>query len=161
MPSHETQSNRESVFSFSAFLLYIYIYIDMNIYIYIYIAEMQKRKKPILCYYMYIYIYIYLYAYIYTYAIYIQTLYILQATFDGNPKKTVTSCYSPTNTCEELTRNNFYTLLSETIRSIPKHKIQIVGGDMNAKIGPEDCNGFTFDRRTNESGLALLTLIDE
>ena len=53
------------------------------------------------------------------------------------------------------------TLLSETIRSIPKHNIQIVGGDMNAEIGPDECNGFTFNRRTNENGLALLTLIDE
>ena len=32
---------------------------------------------------------------------------------------------------------------------------------MNAKFGPDDCNGFTFNRRTNENGLALLTLIDE
>ena len=40
---------------------------------------------------------------------------ILQATFDGNPKTTVTSCYSRTNTREDQTRNGFYTLLSETI----------------------------------------------
>ena len=32
---------------------------------------------------------------------------------------------------------------------------------MNAKIGPSDCNGSTFNRRTNENDLALLTLIEE
>ena len=45
MPSHETQSNRESVSSFSAFLQYIYIYI----YIYIYrkvTGIMYDRKVP-------------------------------------------------------------------------------------------------------------------
>ena len=57
MSSHETQSNRESVFSFSAFLLYIYIYINIyiiyiNIYIYIYV---YIYKYISLCY---IYIYI-------------------------------------------------------------------------------------------------------
>ena len=54
VPSHETQSNRESVFSFSAFLLYIYI--NKYIYIYIYIS---------LYIYIYIYINIYLIYYIY------------------------------------------------------------------------------------------------
>ena len=37
MPSHETQSNRESVFSFSAFLLYIYVYIYVYICIYMFL----------------------------------------------------------------------------------------------------------------------------
>ena len=60
MPSHETQSNRESIFS--AFLLYIYIYICIYRYIYIYISMYINI-------YIYIYIYrnIYLYIYIYTY----------------------------------------------------------------------------------------------
>ena len=86
---------------------------------------------------------------------------ILQATFDGNPKTKLISCYSQTSTCVDQTRNDFYILLLEKILSIPKHNIQIVGGEMNAKIGPSDCNGFTFNRRTNENGLALLSLIDK
>ena len=86
---------------------------------------------------------------------------IIQATFDGNPKTTITSCYSPTNISDEHMRTSFYTLLSESIRAIPKHNVQIVGGDMNAKINPEDCTGNSFNKKTNFNGQALLTLLEE
>ena len=55
-------------------------------------------------------------------------------TFNGNPKTTVISCYSPTNCFDELEIQNFYHQLTDSIKNIPKHNVRIIGGDMNAKI---------------------------
>jgi len=52
-------------------------------------------------------------------------------------------------------------LLSETIRADPKHNIQIIGGDVNAKFKSEDCNRPSFSRKFNANGIALLTLLEE
>ena len=46
---------------------------------------------------------------------------MLAATFNGNPKATIISCYSPTNVSEETELVAFYDKLSSLVRSIPKH----------------------------------------
>ena len=56
-------------------------------------------------------------------------------TFNGNPSTTIISCYCPTNVSEETNFIAFYNELSSLVRSIPKHNILIIGGDVNAKIG--------------------------
>ena len=59
---------------------------------------------------------------------------MMTATFNGNPRATII-CYSPTNVCEETELVTLYDELSSLVRSIPKHKMLIIGGDMNAQIG--------------------------
>ena len=52
-------------------------------------------------------------------------------TFNGNPRATVISCYSPTNS-KETEQVAFYDELSSLLRCIPKHNVLVIGGDMNA-----------------------------
>ena len=60
---------------------------------------------------------------------------MMVAIFNGNPRATIISCYSPTNVSEETDLITFYDELSSLVRSIPKHNILVIGGDMNAQIG--------------------------
>ena len=59
---------------------------------------------------------------------------MMVATFNGNPRATTISCYSPTNVSEETELIAFYNELSSLVRSIPKHNVLVIGGDMNAQI---------------------------
>ena len=60
---------------------------------------------------------------------------MMAAIFNGNPRATIISCYSPTNVSEENELVTFYDELSSLVRSIPKHNMLVIGGDMNAQIG--------------------------
>ena len=60
---------------------------------------------------------------------------MMAATFNGNPRVTIISCYSPNNISEETELVTFYEELSSLVRSIPKHNLLVIGGDMNAQIG--------------------------
>ena len=46
---------------------------------------------------------------------------MMAATFNGYPRATIISCYSPTNVSEETELVAFYDELSSLVRSIPKH----------------------------------------
>ena len=59
---------------------------------------------------------------------------MMAATFNGNPIATNISCYSPTNVSEETELVGFYDELASLVRSIPKHNVLVIGGDMNAQI---------------------------
>ena len=72
------------------------------------------------------------------------------ATFNGNPSTTIISCYSPTNVSDEMDLNIFNNELSSFVRSIPKHKVLIIGGDMNAQIGKNVNNKFSLHNRNGE-----------
>ena len=52
---------------------------------------------------------------------------MIVTTFNDNP--------SPTNVSEETDLIAFYNKLSSLVCSIPKHKVLVIGGDMNAQIG--------------------------
>ena len=65
---------------------------------------------------------------------------MMVATFNGNPRATIVSCYSPTNVSEENEIVTFYDELSSLVRSIPKHNMLVIGGDMNAQIGKNGNN---------------------
>ena len=65
---------------------------------------------------------------------------MMAATFNGNPRATIISCYSPTNVSEETQLVTFYDELSSLVRSIPKHNTLVIGGDMNAQIGKNGNN---------------------
>ena len=66
---------------------------------------------------------------------------IMVATFNGNPKTTVISCYSPKNCSDELEIQNFYHQLTNSTKKILKHNVLIIGDDMNAKIDNNKCVG--------------------
>ena len=77
---------------------------------------------------------------------------LMITTFNGNPETTVISCYSPKNTSEESIAEEFYSDLAKLIRDVPKHNAILVGGDMNAKIGKENCKGSHYHETTNRNG---------
>ena len=58
---------------------------------------------------------------------------MMAATFNGNPKATIISCYSPTNVSEENEIVTFNENLSSLVRSIPKHNLLVIGGDWREK----------------------------
>ena len=60
---------------------------------------------------------------------------MMAATFNDNPRATIIYCYSPTNVSEETELVTFYDELSSLVRSIPKHNMLVIGGDMNAQSG--------------------------
>ena len=57
---------------------------------------------------------------------------MMTATFNGNPRITIISWYSPTNVSEETELVTFYDEISSLVRSIPKHNVLVIGGDTNA-----------------------------
>ena len=59
---------------------------------------------------------------------------MMVATFNGDPNATIISCYSPTNVSEEMHLIAFYNELSSLVRSIPKHSVLIIGGDISNKF---------------------------
>ena len=50
----------------------------------------------------------------------------MAATFNGNPRATIMSCYSLTNVSEETELVAFYEELSSLVRSIPKHNMLVI-----------------------------------
>ena len=80
---------------------------------------------------------------------------MMVATFDGNPRATIISCYSPTNVSEETELVAFYDELSSLVRSIPKHNVLVIGGDMNAQIGKNGNNKYSLRNTSNRNGQHL------
>ena len=60
---------------------------------------------------------------------------MMVATFNGNPRATIFSGYSPTDVSEETEIIAFYNELSFLVQRIPKHNVLVIGRDMNAQIG--------------------------
>ena len=74
-----------------------------------------------------------------------------EATFNGNPRATIISCYSPTNVSEETELVTFCDELSSLVRSIPKHNMLVIGGDMNAQIGKNGNNEYSLHNTSNRN----------
>ena len=49
-------------------------------------------------------------------------------------KTSIIQCYSPTNETEEQGKEEFYDILQTDLEKIPKHKLVIVLGVLNAKV---------------------------
>ena len=75
---------------------------------------------------------------------------MLTATFNGNPRATIISCYSPINVSEETELVAFYDELSSLVHSIPKHNLLVIGGDMNAQIGKTETTNIGYTARQIE-----------
>ena len=86
---------------------------------------------------------------------------MLAATFNGNPRATIISCYSPTNVSEETELVALYYELSSLVRSIPKHNMLVIGGDMNAQIGKNGNNKYCLYNTTNRNGQHLTDFMIE
>ena len=86
---------------------------------------------------------------------------MMAATFTGNPRATIISCYSPTNVSEETELVAFYDELSSLVRSIPKHNMLDIGGDMNAQIGKNGNNKYSLHNTSNRNGQHLTDFMIE
>ena len=73
------------------------------------------------------------------------------ATFNGNSRATLISCDSPTNVSEEAELVTFYDELSSLVRSIPKHNLLVIGGDMNAQIGKKGNHKYSLHNTSNRN----------
>ena len=80
---------------------------------------------------------------------------MMAATFNGNPRATIISCYSPTNVNEETELVAFYDELSPLVRSIPKYDVLVIGGDMNAQIRKNRNNKYSLHNTSNRNGQHL------
>ena len=69
------------------------------------------------------------------------------ATFNGNPRTTIISCYSPTSVSEETEFVAFYDEVSSPVRNIPKHNLLVIGGDTNAQIGKIETTNKAYTTR--------------
>ncbi|KAL4717965.1 hypothetical protein ACJJTC_013004 [Scirpophaga incertulas] len=64
---------------------------------------------------------------------------IITARFYTKVRKiSVIQCYAPTNAASSETKNDFYSLLTATLKNIRKQDIVIVMGDLNAKVGTDN-----------------------
>ena len=86
---------------------------------------------------------------------------MMAATFNGNPRATIVSCYSPTNVSEETELVAFYDELSSLVGSIPKHNVLVIGGDMNAQIGKNGNNKYSRHNMSNRNGQHLTDFMIE
>ena len=86
---------------------------------------------------------------------------MLAATFNGNPRTTIISCYSPTNVSEEIELVAFYDELSSLVHSILKHNMLVIGGDMNAQIGKNGNNKYSLHNTSNRNGQNLTDFMIE
>ena len=85
---------------------------------------------------------------------------IIIADFVGNPKSTVISCYSPTNSSSDDDINDFYNGLRSVMENVPAHNFLTIPGDFNAKLGPDDAK-FTYHTETNCNGELLVDFMEE
>ncbi|XP_066924271.1 uncharacterized protein [Clytia hemisphaerica] len=76
---------------------------------------------------------------------------IVIATFQGNPKTVIISCYSPHNSLPEEMVSDFYDDLCHIVDMIPPHHMLIIGGDMNARTN----NRFSWHTITDRNGVFL------
>ena len=86
---------------------------------------------------------------------------MMVATSNGNPRATIISCYSPTNVSEETELVTFYEELSSLARSILKHNLLVIGGDLNAQIGKNRNNKYSLHNTSNRNGQHLTDFMIE
>ena len=86
----------------------------------------------------------------------IEGISMMAVMFNGNPSTTIISCYSLTNVSDETD----LIVLYKIVRSILKHNVLIIGGDMNAQMGKNVKNKFSLQKLSNRYGehLAVSTL---
>ena len=85
----------------------------------------------------------------------------MAATFNGNLRATIISCYSPTNISEETEVVTFYDELSSLVHSILKHILLVIGRDVNTQIGKNRNNKYSLHNTSNRNGQHLTDFMIE
>ena len=78
---------------------------------------------------------------------------MIVATFNGNLRATIISCYSPTNVSEETELVAFYDELYSLVCSIPKHNVLVIGKNGN--------NKYSLHNTSNRNGQHLTDFMIE
>ena len=79
---------------------------------------------------------------------------VLTISFDGNPRLTTITAYSPTEAALAEEAEDFHNTLRQAMNDVPAHHLLITLGDMNARLGKEseDDPCWYFHDRTNRNG---------
>lgn len=82
---------------------------------------------------------------------------VLTVSFDGNPRLTVITVYSPTEASTDEDAESFHNTVRQAIADVPAHNLLLLVGDMNARLGKSsmDDRGWYFHDRTNRNGELL------
>ena len=86
---------------------------------------------------------------------------MMAATFKGNLRATIISCYSPTNVSKETELVTFYAELSALVHNIPKHNLLVIGGDMNTQIRKNRNSKYSLHKTSNRNGQHLTDFMIE
>ena len=86
---------------------------------------------------------------------------MMVATFNGNSRATIISCYSPTNVSEETEIIAFYDELSSFVCSIQKHNFLFIGRGINAQIWKNGNHKYSLHNSSNRNGQHLTDLMIE
>ena len=86
---------------------------------------------------------------------------MMAVTFNGNPRATIITCYSPFNVSEETELVAFYDELSSLVRSIPKRSVLVIGGDINTQIRKNGNNKYSLHNTSNRNGQHLTDFMIE
>ena len=88
---------------------------------------------------------------------------ILLVSFDGNPRFTLVSVYSPTESSSEEEAEEFHDNLRAAIKDVPAHHLLMVVGDLNAhlsKLNEEDTGWYWHQVANRNGGLLRDTLLE-
>lgn len=79
---------------------------------------------------------------------------VLTMSFDGNPRLTAITVYSPTEAAPAEEAEDFHNTLRQAMNDVPAHHLLMTFGDMNARLGKEndDDPRWYFHDRTNRNG---------
>ena len=80
---------------------------------------------------------------------------MMVATFNGNPRATIISCYNPTNVSEETELIGFYDELSSLVHCILKHNVPILVETWRPKLGKNGNHKFRLHNSSNRNGQHL------
>ena len=82
---------------------------------------------------------------------------IVVATFQGNPRTTIVSCYAPHNSLPDDDAIDFYSNLNSVVSEIPQHDMLLICGDFNAHL----ISKFSLHKDSNRNGNFLSDFIHE
>ena len=82
---------------------------------------------------------------------------VLTISFNGNPRLTTITAYSPTEAAPVEEAEDFHNTLRQAMNDVPAHHLLLTEGDMNARLGKEseDDPRWYFHTRTNRNGELL------
>ena len=66
---------------------------------------------------------------------------------------TLIQCYAPTNDASDDDIDAFYEQLQHEVDQMPHHDIKIIMGDLNAKVGKDNCH---FERTMGTNGCGIM-----